>query len=751
LTRPRNKAGLKQSREHGVSTPLLVGIIVILALVGWYIMNRGEPSAIDSTSVEPATDVAPPSPAEATLGMITDERILNAIESEPGSWLAHGMDFNERRFSPLTSINTSNVDRLGLAWKKDLGTFHAQEATPIVVDGLIIFPSAWNIVYALDAVTGEQRWVYDPKVDRGRIGTIWAPFSRGIAVYQGQVYVATIDGWLTSVDVATGEESWRIDTIVDRSIPYFISGAPRVGGGKVYIGNGGSEWGTRGYTSAFDAATGELAWRFWSVPGDPAKPFEHPEMEMAAKTWKGGEWWKFGGGGNVWNSIVYDDELNQVYLGMGNAAPWARVIRSPGGGDNLFAGSVVAVDADTGSMNWYYQQTPGDNWDFTSVQDMALADIEVDGAVRKVILQAPKNGFFYVIDRTNGELLRAHPFARTTWASHVDMETGRPVELEDGNYDKEAKWVLPGPLGAHNWQAMSVDLDAGLVYMPTHDFAWYFKMDPAFQETGIYKWQVGQLNTGTDPETGDIIDGMDSPAAEGFLTAFDPLTGEVRWQNELEHHWNGGVVATAGGLVFQGEGMGYIYAYDKATGERLWGFNTYTSIIAPPITYEIDGTQYVSILTGSGGAENFLGKVADTATSTYGNHPQLLTFALDGTEVIAEPEVRPDIPPVQPLLTSNPQELRRGSVLYHQHCAQCHGGMSRGFGVLPDLRFMTAQTREIIHQIVLEGLYESKGMGRFDSNLAAEDVDRITGYILFRANADREKDLAEQGEQTTGP
>ncbi len=723
----------------------LIGFVAIVIAV---LLVLESDEDVQRSPTDDSIVVAPPEPS---IGMVDDARILAALENEPGSWLAHGIDFNEQRFSPLTQINRGNVAELGLVWHKDLGTLHAQEATPLVVDGLIIFPSAWNIVHAVEAVTGNTRWVYDPKVDRGRLGTIWAPLSRGVAVYQGRVYVATIDGYLIAVDVATGTEVWRVDTITDRSIPYFISGAPRVGGGNIYIGNGGSEWGTRGYTTAYDAATGDLVWRFWSVPGDPSLPFEHPEMELAAKTWKGGEWWKIGGGGNVWNSIVYDAELNQVYLGMGNAAPWARAIRSPGGGDNLFAASIVAVDANNGKMNWYYQQVPGDNWDFTSVQDMALVDLEVDGVMREVIMQAPKNGFFYVIDRTNGELLRAHPFATVTWASHVDMETGRPVELEQGNYDKEAKWVLPGPMGAHNWQAMSVDPETGIVYMGTQDYAWWFKIDPNFQETGIYKWRVGQMNTGTDLETADLLEGVTSPASQGYLTAFDPLTGEVKWQNELEHFWNGGVVATAGGLVFQGEGMGNLYAYDKDTGDRLWGFNTYTSIIAPPITYAIDGTQYVAILTGSGGAETFLGKAADTATDTYGNHPQLLVFGLGGTEQLAVPTVRPDIPPEQPLLSTDRQELRRGSVLYHDFCGRCHGGQAKSFGVIPDLRFMDASVRDTFDQIVLEGAREQLGMGAFAEWLTEEDSKRVLGYILYRANADRDKAAqAEEGASSAG-
>ena len=719
----------------------IVAVLVVAIGAFLVLQDDAQPDSVAKQS-QPVTM------PELVVGMVDDERIQGALENEPGNWLAHGLDFTEQRFSPLAQINRDNVQDLGLAWHKDLGTFHAQEATPLVVDGLIIYPTSWNVVYAVDAVSGETQWVYDPKVDRARLGTMWAPVTRGIAVYLGSVIVATVDGYLISIDAGTGRENWKVDTITDRSIPYSITGAPRVGGGKIFIGNGGAELGTRGYTTAYNAMTGAQIWRFWSVPGDPSLPFEHPEMEAAAKTWKGGEWWKYGGGGNVWNSIVYDPDLNQVYLGVGNAAPWARIIRSPGGGDNLFAASIVAVDADTGTMNWYYQQVPGDNWDYTSVQDMALVDLEVDGTMRKVIMQAPKNGFFYVIDRTNGELLRAHPFATVTWASHVDMETGRPVELESGNWDEEAKWVLPGPLGAHNWQAMSVDPETHVVYMGTHDFAWYFKLDPNFQKTGIYKWNIGQLNTGTDPETADVIEAEDetSPASEGYLTAFDPLTGEVVWRNEMDHWWNGGVLATAGDLVFQGEGMGYFYAYDKETGEKLWGFNTYTSIVAPPITYSIDGTQYVAIMTGSGGAESFVGKESGTATDTYGNHPQLLVFSLGGSDQLTEPPLRQQIPPEQPMLVSNPNEVRRGSVLYHNFCAVCHGGQAKSFGVMPDLRFIDASVRSDWDDIVLEGALEKLGMGGRGDMISAEQSQRILGYVLFRANADRKKALEEAGE-----
>ena len=507
-------------------TVILAIVAIVVAVLAYVFYWREAP--------EP--DVAPPAPEEApapaapepTIGLIDDARIVNA-DSEPGNWLAHGRTFEEQRFSPLADINRENVGELGLAWYRDMGTNRGLEAMPIVVDGNMFFTSTWSRVHAVDAVTGEEIWSYDPEVPGE-----WARWAccdvvnRGVAVYEGRVYVGSLDGRLIALDAATGTPVWEVDTLMDRERPYTITGAPRAARGKVFIGNGGAEYGVRGYVTAYDAATGEQVWRFFTVPGDPSLPFEHPEMEAAADTWKGGEWWEIGGGGTVWNSIVYDPDFNQVHLGVGNGAPWTRAIRSPGGGDNLFLASIVALDADTGSMNWHYQTTPGDNWDYTAVQDIALADMDVDGEMRKVLLQAPKNGFFYVLDRSDGTLLRAHPFATITWATHVDLETGRPVENPELDYSDEPKWILPGPIGAHNWQAMSVDVEAGLVSLPAQDNPLIYGMSQEWQQTGVYKRNPGAWNLGI--EFGRIsqllIDNAaDQPAAKGYLKAFDPLTG----------------------------------------------------------------------------------------------------------------------------------------------------------------------------------------------------------------------------------
>ncbi len=726
----------------------IVLAVVAATAVYFAVSDKGPQAPGQSTPGESVTAADSVSATEPTIGLIDDARINNAA-SEPGNWLAYGRTYEEQRFSPLTQVNKDNVGELGLAWFKDMGTNRAQEATPIVVDGIMFFTTTWSRVHAVNATTGETLWSYDPAVPRewGRRACCDV-VNRGVAVYKGRVYVGSLDGRLIALDAASGERIWEIDTIIDRDRYYTITGAPRVANGKVFIGNGGAEFGVRGYVTAYDADTGDQVWRFFTVPGDPSLPFEHPEMEQAAKTWKGGNWWEIGGGGTVWNSIVYDPDFNNLYIGVGNGSPWTRAIRSPGGGDNLFLSSIVALDADTGVMNWYYQTTPGDNWDYTAVQDMALADMEVDGEMTKVLLQAPKNGFFYVIDRSNGKLLRANPYATVNWATHIDLETGRPVENKEFDYLEKEKWVLPGPLGAHNWQAMSVDVDAGLVYLPAQDNPLIYGMNKEWKKTGVYKRNPGRFNLGL--EFGGIaqlfVDNIaDQPTPKGYLKAFDPLTGEDRWVVEIPHYWNGGVLGTTGGLVFQGDALGMFTAYDKETGETLWQFNTYTSMLAPPITFQIDGVQYVSILTGNGGGDLFSGEAMDPvampASSIYGNYGRLLVFKLGGLETLPEPLVRDTTIPEQILADVSKEELGRGEKLYHDFCAPCHGLIARSAGSIPDLRLMNEGTHQIFNQIVLEGLLKGNGMASFDDALVADDVERIHNYVRVRAHEDREYSL----------
>lgn len=679
----------------------------------------------------------------APVGYITDARIKNH-DKEPGNWLSYGRTYAENRFSPLTQINQETVADLGLAWYLDMGTNRAQEATPIVVDGIMYFTSTWSRVHAVRAATGEPVWDYDPEVPGAWARRLCCDVvNRGVSVYQGKVYVGTLDGRLIALDAATGEPVWEIDTLIDRTRFYSITGAPRAANGKIFIGNGGAEFGVRGYVSAFDAETGELVWRFFTVPGDPSKPFEHPELEAAAKTWKGDEWWKIGGGGTVWNSIVYDPELNSLYIGVGNGSPWTRTIRSPGGGDNLFLSSIVALDADTGRMKWYYQTTPGDSWDFTATQDIALATLDVDGRSRKVLLQAPKNGFFYVLDRENGELLRAHPYGPVTWASHVDMKTGRPVENPEARYEKKASWVMPGPAGGHNWQAMAFDKEAGLAFIPAQESPMVFEMADEWKDGAEYKRNPGRWNNGL--ELGRLTqifleNAETAPPMQGFLKAFDPLTGEVRWSVKHDYYWNGGVLATAGGLVFQGDAMGKVSAYNKDTGELLWAFDTHTSILAPPITFAIDGVQYVSILTGTGGADLFGGEVP-TVSGKYGNYGKMLTFALGRNEELPEPTILDkSIPPVD--FAGAPDiEIAAGERLYNNFCAACHGLFAKSGGAIPDLRLLGEGKHGIFSEIVLDGVLEASGMASFSDVLTEKEVESIQLYLKARAHEDREAAL----------
>ena len=717
-----------------------VAVIAIVAMATAYGLYA-PPYATDAPE---ATTSATPTKAQAAtdIAQITTQRITDA-DATPNDWLAHGRDYKEQRFSPLTQINADTIKDLQLTWSFDMRTTRGLESTPIIVDGIMYMTGAWSVVYALNAKTGEELWHYDPEV-----AGAWARkaccdvVNRGVAVYEGVVYVATLDGYLVALNAASGELIWRVNTLIDRTRSYTITGAPRVANGRIFIGNGGGEYGVRGYITAYDTKNGAQLWRFFAVPGDPSQPFEHPEMETAAKTWKGGEWWKIGGGGTIWNSIVYDPSTDLVFFGVGNGTPWNRAVRSPGGGDNLYLSSIVAVDAATGRERWHYQTTPGDSWDYTAVQDLILADLDVDGRERQVIMQAPKNGFFYVLDRTTGELLRANPYVTVNWASHVDMETGRPVLNESKDYrDGKSKWVLPGPLGAHNWQAMSYNPQTGLAYIPALESPFVYDTDHDFKAAGRYKYVEGGWNTGT--EWGRILellaDHPDLPAPKGYILAFHPLSGKRHWVREHSTHWNGGTMTTAANLVFQGNGDGYFIAYNATTGAEVWKQNTYTSIIAPPISYMIDGEQYVSIQVGSGGAAMLTeGEGVAPASARYGNFGRLLVFKLHGGKSIDEPEHWARPIPTPPEATASEAQIANGSELYHEACVFCHGLAALGSGATADLRKMSPEIHRLFQDIVLRGVLEGNGMPNFSDRLSPGDVDDIQAYITSRAWQDYE-------------
>jgi quinohemoprotein ethanol dehydrogenase len=658
-------------------------------------------------------------PASRGARLIDDAALRNA-DARPGDWITHGRNYSETRFSPLDRINAANVKDLGLAWSFDTDTTRGLEATPIVVDGVMYTTGTWSVVFALDARTGKLLWKWDPQVPRtaGQKACCDA-VNRGVAVYKGKVYVGTLDGRLAALDAETGKMLWQVVT-VDQSRGYTITGAPRVVKGKVLIGNGGAEMGVRGYLSAYEAENGKMAWRFYTVPGDPSKPFESPAMERAAKTWHG-EWWKIGGGGTVWDSLAYDPELDLLYVGTGNGSPWNREIRSPGGGDNLYLSSIVALKPDNGEMVWYYQTTPGDSWDYTATQHIILADLDIGGRKRKVLMQAPKNGFFYVLDRTNGELLSAQAYVPISWAKEVDMKTGRPVENPGVRYENAASLQKPAPLGGHNWQPMSYSPQTGLVYIPAQDTLFIYAPDKRFQ------FRPGTWNLGVDFS----IFKEPAPPTPGFLLAWDPVAQKERWRVPYTLFWNGGTLTTAGNLVFQGTADGRFVAYSADKGEKRWEASIGNGIIASPMTYELDGVQYVSIMAGWGGAFPLTGG-AGTGDAPQGG--QLLTFVLNGKKPL--PEVVAQKRSVTAIgVTASAETIETGSGLFAQWCLVCHGvGVASG-GATADLRYSPPATFDKYRDIVLEGKYQGMGMPSFKRWLTAADVDAIRAYVLTRRAA----------------
>jgi quinohemoprotein ethanol dehydrogenase len=663
-----------------------------------------------------------------------DSDLANASQSN--EWLTYGHDYAETRFSTLTEINDGNVGELGLAWSFDTDSFRGLEATPLVHDGILYATRPWSSVFALDARTGKVLWDYDPKVDKS-IG--WKAccdvVNRGVALYDGKIYVGTIDGRLIALNATSGEELWSVVT-VDQSRPYTITGAPRIADGKVLIGNGGSALGARGYVTAYDAQTGAEAWRFWVVPGNPAAGFENPDMEFAAKTWFG-TWWEVGGGGTAWDSIIYDPELRLVYVGTGNGSPWSRELRSAGQGDNLFLSSIVALHVDTGRVAWYYQTTPGDDWDFTAVQGLMLAELVVDGQERKVIMQAPKNGFFYVLDRVTGELLKAEPYANVTWATGVSKETGRPIETPQARYRDFVSTVMPGPGGAHNWHPMSYSPLTGLVYLPTQQGSRFnYVKAPDFQ------YQPGKWNTGI--VLGNSAGLPQRPASEyadgagpqnptpGALLAWDPLEMRPRWQIDYPNAINGGTLATAGNLVFQGTSDGQLRAYAADDGELLWSVDLGVAVVAPPITYILDGRQYVSVLAGWGGATALFGV---NPTGEYKPEGRLWTFVLGGDQNIVPVRGQP-LPELSAVPFDNDTVLlQKGSDLYAERCAMCHGRNAASGGALADLRYATPATYDIFQNIVRDGAYAGLGMPKLGEYLSETDVEAIKHFILSQRSA----------------
>jgi quinohemoprotein ethanol dehydrogenase len=544
------------------------------------------------------------------------------------------------------------------------------------------------------------------------------------------VFVGTKDGRLLSIDARTGALNWQVMTLEPGMDSATISGPPRVFAGKVLTGFGGADVGTtRGYVTAYDEATGKRRWRFWTVPGDPAKGFENAAMAMAAKTWKG-QWWRFGGGGTAWNAMTYDKEFNRIYIGTGNGGPWNQKIRSPGGGDNLFICSVVALDADTGKYLWHYQTAPGESWDYNSVMDIELAHLTIGGEDVPVLMHAPKNGFFYLIDRRDGKLISADKFSKVTWADHVDLKTGRPVEAYNAHYDHGPTTIYPGSVGAHNWLPMSFNPGTGLVYIPEttlpgsyadqDDLAGYRPRSGVHSATGI-----------------DFTKGPGGNLAFGSsLIAWDPIAGKPRWQVKLPGYWNGGTITTAGNLVFQGRVDGQFVAYAADSGKVLWSYDARAPVTAPPITYSWRGTQYVTVITGISGGGAAAGPLAAAFGWDYRTYPRrVMTFALNGK--VALPPALPktvvagaDDPTYRP----DPKAEARGQDIYGDlSCIACHGPQGVSGGAAPDLRGSPIpMDADAFARVVSGGALAPRGMPRYD-DLRPDEIAALRQYIRSRA------------------
>ena len=694
-----------------------------------------------SETNDTATVDADTPPVEATtFADVTDARLDNA-EATPAEWLGYGFDREETRHSPLTGITKENVADLGVAWTYDLATNRGVESTPIVIDGTMYVTSAWSVVYALDAATGEELWVYDPDVDRAvGVNACCDVVNRGVAVYEGKVYVGVIDGRVEALDAKTGEVIWSKIT-VDQSLPYTITGAPRVVDGKVLIGNGGAEFGVRGYLNALDAETGDLIWRFYTVPSPDKQPdgaaSDSAFEQIGNVTWGDtGAWTTDGGGGTVWDSIIYDEENDTVIFGVGNGSPWNQAIRDPSGLDNLFLSSIVAVDADTGAYKWHFQTTPGDNWDYTATQTLIIATLPLgeDGADRRVVMQAPKNGFFYVIDAATGEFIAGNNYVPMNWATGLD-ENGRPIEVPEARYAEIPYLQTPGPLGGHNWHPMAFNPDVGLAYIPAQEIPQAYGTDPRFQDDST-KWNTGADFAAGVPQVipSEVFKFLRS-GLKGRLIAWDPVANEARWTVEHEGPWNGGVLSTAGGVIFQGKLNGEFVAYDAGTGDRLWVHDVKSGAASGPGTFEIDGEQYVTITTGWGSAYLLSAGAVAAPQPVPPTVGKVVTFKLGGDQMIADIDI--------PLIERAPQtaefgteeQLQIGLVQYARNCTVCHGPFAVSAGVLPDLRWSTyTSSAEAWKGVLVDGNLQSIGMVSFADVLSEDEVEAIRAYVVQQAH-----------------
>ena len=682
----------------------------------------------------PLVACGPKASAPVTEG-VTDALIAAAGDSE---WLSYGRDYNEQRFSPLTQISDQTVNQLGLAWSADLDTARGQEATPLMHNGVLYVSTAWSMVKAYDAKTGALKWSYDPKVPREKLVDVCCDaVNRGVALYGDKLFVGTLDGRLIALEAATGKVVWDKLTIPKDS-HMAITGAPRIAKGKVLIGSAGSEYFTRGYLAAFDPQTGELLWKFYTVPGDPSKPQEGKHLEAAAKTWTG-DFWKLGGGGTVWDAITYDPVTNLIYFGTANAEPWNPAHRNTkGAGDSLYTASIVAVNADTGEYAWHFQETPEDRWDFDSNQQIMVADLMLGGEQRHVIMHAPKNGFFYTLDAKTGKFISGKPFVDgINWASGLDPVTGVPMVNPEAKYEITGKPFVgyPGAVGAHSWSPMSFSPKTGLVYLPVNHTPQYYMTDKDWKP-GTTGFQLGIDVSGGAVPADKAIRAATRAAMTGELVAWDPVAGKARWKVPYSSPTNGGTLATAGNLVFQGTALGEFRAYSADNGKLLWSFPTQSGVLAAPMTYAIGGEQYVAVMVGWGGVWDVsAGKLVGGITP---NISRLMVFKLGGTAKLAPAPASVNRVLDPPPVTGTLQQVALGAKLYANSCSVCHGNAAVAGSLNPDLRHSAALgDPKLWQQIVHDGLLMQNGMVAWKGQFNPGQIEAIRLYAINRANEDK--------------
>ena len=716
--------------------------------------------AVLALLLKPVTVLSAPAPGAPAPGASTagtspgalDAARLRAADSEPQNWYTGGRDQNGTYYSPLTMLNAKSVGRLGFAWQYDLGApMRGQEATPIVIDGVMYTSGTWGYVYAVDAATGREQWRYDPKPDYFAARNPCCDLvNRGVAVWKGRVYVASVDGRLHALDAATGAKIWEVDTIADHKLPYSSTGAPQIAGDVVVIGNSGSDMGrggVRGYVTAYDLKNGALKWRFYTVPPAVGQPFENPELAAAAKTWDSHREAQYQGGGAAWDGFAYDPELKLVYFGTANAAPYDLRQLGPAKLDSLYTASIIALHADSGRLAWYYQTTPNDHWDFDSAQKMIFADLNIDGARHQVVMQASKNGFFYVLERKSGKLLSAKNYTYINWASGVDMKTGRPLPTPESDWYASPKNVYPSWAGGHTWNPMSLSARTHLVYIPVLDVpsVWVDMvhnggavkfLDGFFTVNGIFPddaYDAADLKPlyGPLPDLKEIKASREVKPVRELIRAWDPVQQRTVWEHETSsgmRGYDGGVMSTAGNLVFQGRGSGGLWVYAADTGEVLKVIETGSHIMAAPATYAVGGEQYVAVQVGYGGTGIAEGPIPPSSAATkYENTNRILAFKLGGGAVptpaarVVEPFEKP------PTQNADAATIRAGEVKFIEECSRCH---ALGVSTTPDLRKLNPGLHAAFKDIVLHGVLAPAGMERFDDLLSERDVDAIHAYLI---------------------